>query len=90
MEYLPPFIILFALIITSYLWYSRSRNNKKIKELQNQAVTFEDKMLILKSQSNKTLKSIDYTLDWFFWVMILGFVFYIFNLFLTSTYQTFI
>lgn len=90
MEYLPPFIILFALIITSYLWYSRSRNNKKIKELQNQAVTFEDKMLILKSQSNKTLKSIDYTLDWFFWVMILGFVFYIFNLFLTSTYQTYI
>ncbi len=36
--------------------------------------TFEEKMLLLQKESNKRLKGIDNTLDWFFWIMIISFI----------------
>ncbi|MGM0931944.1 MAG: hypothetical protein ACQEWD_00715 [Bacteroidota bacterium] len=36
--------------------------------------TNEEKLISLQQQTNKYLKSIDYTLDWFFWILIIGLV----------------
>lgn len=53
--------------------------------------SFEDQCLELKKESidlqkvaNKRLKDIDTTLDWFFWIMILGIIGFIILTFLTA------
>lgn len=90
MQFLPLLIVLVFFLTVAYALYARTKKNKEFKELQKQAVTFEDKMLLLKSQSNQTLKSIDYTLDWFFWLMILGGVIYVISLVFAYSQQQFL
>lgn len=90
MQFLPFIIVLVFFLIVASALYTRSKKNKEFKELQEQAVTFEDKMLLLKSESNRTLKSIDYTLDWFFWLMILGVVIYVISLVFAYSQEQFL
>lgn len=90
MQFLPFLIVLVFFLIVAYALNNRTKKNKEFKELQDQAVTFEDKMLLLKSQSNRTLKSIDYTLDWFFWLMILGAVIYVISILFAYSQQQFL
>lgn len=90
MQFLPFLIVLVFFLIVAYALNNRTKKNKEFKELQDQAVTFEDKMLLLKSQSNRTLKSIDYTLDWFFWLMISGAVIYVISILFAYSQQQFL
>lgn len=44
---------------------------------------FEKKMIELQEQANKRLKGIDSTLDWFFWLMIIGVVIWAISFFMS-------
>lgn len=90
MEFLPFLILLVFFLIASYALYTRSKRNKEFKELKDQAVTYEDKMIILQNESNQTLKNIDSTLDWFFWLMILGVVIYVISFLFSYSQQQFL
>jgi len=74
MEFAPLIIVAIALLFTVMALQRRSKHNKDIAALNKEAVTFEDKMLILQKESNRSLKGIDNTLDWFFWLMILSII----------------
>ncbi|MBE7641048.1 hypothetical protein GUB10_11950 [Salegentibacter sp. BLCTC] len=65
-------IIVFAILI--YAIYSRSQHNKKVDLDFEQIESNEEKMILLQKQANKHLKGIDTTLDWFFWLLIIGIV----------------
>lgn len=74
------FTILIFLVIalagSLYLFYQRSKANKKAAQEFENAPTFEDKMMILQKASLKRLKGIDTTLDYFFWFFVIGLAFY--------------
>ena len=74
MEFAPLIIVAIALLFTVMALQRRTKQNKEIATLNKDAVTFEDKMLILQKESNRSLKGIDNTLDWFFWLMILSII----------------
>ena len=71
------FVLISIIGILFIVINQRNKKNKEIAKRQSQATTFEDKMLLLQEFNNERLKSIDTTLDWFFWLMILSFVVYI-------------
>lgn len=65
-------IIVLAILI--YTIYTRSQHNKKVDIGFEQIESNEEKMIMLQKQANRHLKGIDTTLDWFFWLLIVGIV----------------
>ncbi len=84
-QFLPVFIIIIGVFL---FWEFKKRKSNglvpesvSVKSEQDKTFedkTFEEKMLLLQGESNKRLKGIDNTLDWFFWIMIIGFIIYFF------------
>ncbi len=68
--------------INSSLEVSDNKTGNVITQEAHQ--TFEEKMLFLQRAQNKRLRSIDNTLDWFFWIMIIGFVLTFLNFVMTE------
>lgn len=68
------FLVVVAILGVMYVSSTRSNAKKKSAILEDEAVTFEDKMLYLQKESNKRLKDIDTTLDYFFWFLVISLV----------------
>jgi hypothetical protein len=76
------FLPILIIIIGGFLFWEFKKRKavglvpESVSDISNQDKTFEEKMLLLQGESNKRLKGIDNTLDWFFWIMIIGSVIY--------------
>jgi len=76
MSLIPLFFVILAII--GVVYFIRQNQAKKNKEqLEISGLPFEEKLILLLKESNKRLKGIDTTLDYFFWFMIIGGVMYI-------------
>jgi len=84
MQFAPLILLAVVALIIYGLVKKRSKDNKNVADLQNEAVTYEDKMLLLQKETNKRLRDIDTTLDWFFWIMVFSFLIYIIYVFATQ------
>ena len=87
-QFLPLVIIAAGFLLYARYHYKKSptmvsNSPEKVSNASETDNTFEDKMLILQAESNKRLKGIGYTLEWFFWIMILGIVFFSVSFFIS-------
>lgn len=71
-----PLIILFSAVLLIVVYKKRKKTTIVSRPSQTD-MTFEDKMLLLQEDSNKRLKGIDTTLDWFFWIMVVVGIWYL-------------
>jgi hypothetical protein len=74
MIYLIFTVLVVAIAFSLYTINKRSKQNLIIVAENEEAKTFDEKMLLLQKESNNRLRGIDNTLDWFFWIMIISFV----------------
>jgi uncharacterized integral membrane protein len=87
--YTVPIIILVVILFFSIMAViNRTDKRKEFRMMSEEAKTFEDKLLLLQHESNRRLKDIDTTLDWFFWIMIIGGVLFLISLFISSMSST--
>jgi len=84
MNFIPLFFVVIGIIGAVY--FIRQNQAKKNKEeIETSGLPFEEKIILLLKESNKRLKGIDTTLDYFFWFMIIGFVLYVIMIFANSS-----
>jgi len=84
MNFIPLVFVVIAVI--GVVYFIRQNQEKKNKEqIETSGLPFEEKLILLQKESNKSLKGIDTTLDYFFWFMIIGGVMYIILLFANSS-----
>lgn len=79
-QFLPVIVLIGAVLL--FLKYKKPKTTPMFSNVSETDKSYEDKMLLLLAESNKRLKGIDTTLDWFFWIMILGGVLFIVSFFL--------
>lgn len=84
MNFVPLFFVIIGTIGTVY-FIRKNQEKKNKEEIETSGLPFEEKLILLLKESNKRLKGIDTTLDYFFWLRIIGFVLYVIMIFANSS-----